>query len=31
VKGEMACPKCHADANAAALEKIEAVKKSLGV
>ncbi|MBO5251034.1 MAG: phospho-sugar mutase [Bacteroidaceae bacterium] len=31
VKGEMGCPKCHADANAAALEKIEAVKKSLGV
>jgi hypothetical protein len=27
----MACPKCFGDANAAALEKIEAVKKSLGV
>ena len=31
VKGEMGCPKCYGDANAAAIEKIEAVKKSLGV
>ncbi len=31
VKGEMGCPKCFASANAAALEKIEAVKKSLGL
>ena len=31
VKGEMGCPKCYASANAAAVEKIEAVKKSLGI
>lgn len=31
VKGEMGCPKCFASANAAALEKIESVKKSLGL
>ena len=31
VKGEMGCPKCYARENNAALEKVEAVKKSLGI
>ncbi len=31
VKGEMGCAKCYANAEAAALEKVEAVKKSLGI
>ena len=31
VKGEMQCPKCYAGATADAMEKIEAVKKSLGI
>lgn len=31
VKGEMGCPKCYASANAAAAEKVEAVRKSLGI
>ena len=31
VKGEMGCAKCYASANAAAAEKVEAVKKSLGI
>ena len=31
IKGEMACPKCYAGACADAEEKIEAVKKSLGI
>lgn len=31
LKGEMACPKCYAGANADAEEKIDAVKKSLGI
>ena len=31
VKGEMGCAKCYANANAAAVEKVEAVKKSLGI
>ena len=31
VKGEMGCAKCYEKANAAANEKIEAVKKSLGI
>ncbi len=31
VKGEMGCHKCFDEANAAAVEKIEAVKKSLGI
>lgn len=31
VKGEMGCPKCFESANAAAAEKVEAVKKSLGI
>ena len=31
VKGEMGCAKCYAGANAAAAEKVEAVKKSLGI
>ena len=30
-KGEMGCPKCYESANAAALEKVEAIKKSLGI
>ena len=31
VKGEMGCPKCYARETNAALEKVEAVKKSLGI
>ena len=31
VKGEMGCPKCYARETAAALEKVEAVKKSLNI
>lgn len=31
VKGEMGCPKCYDAANAAAEEKVEAVRKSLGI
>ena len=31
VKGEMGCPKCYASANAAAAEKVEAIRKSLGI
>ncbi len=31
VKGEMNCPKCYAGATADAMEKVEAVKKSLGI
>ena len=31
IKGEMGCPKCYAGANADAMEKVEAVKKSLGI
>ena len=31
VKGEMGCPKCYASAHAVALEKVEAVKQSLGL
>ena len=31
VKGEMGCAKCYTNAEAAALEKVEAVKKSLGI
>jgi len=31
IKGEMGCPKCYASANATATEKVEAVKKSLGI
>ncbi|MCR8918348.1 MULTISPECIES: phospho-sugar mutase [Bacteroides] len=31
IKGEMQCPKCYAGATADAMEKIEAVKKSLGI
>ena len=31
VKGEMGCPKCFASAEAAATEKVEAVRKSLGI
>ncbi len=31
VKGEMGCPKCYDSAKAVALEKVEAVKKSLGL
>ena len=31
IKGEMQCPKCYVGANADATEKIEAVKKSLGI
>ena len=31
VKGEMDCPKCYARETNAALEKVEAVKKSLGI
>lgn len=31
VKGEMGCPKCYASADAAAAEKVEAVRKSLGI
>lgn len=31
IKGEMGCPKCYADADKAATEKAEAVKKSLGI
>ena len=31
VKGEMGCSKCYAGANAAAEEKVEAVRKSLGI
>ena len=31
IKGEMQCPKCYAGADADATEKVEAVKKSLGI
>ncbi len=31
IKGEMACPKCYGSADALAAEKVEAVKKSLGI
>ncbi|MDE5710557.1 MAG: phospho-sugar mutase [Bacteroides sp.] len=31
VKGEMGCPKCYASADAAAAEKVEAVRQSLGI
>ena len=31
IKGEMHCPKCYAGANADAMEKVEAIKKSLGI
>ena len=31
VKGEMGCPKCYARETAAALEKVEAVQKSLNI
>lgn len=31
IKGEMGCPKCYASADAAAMEKVEAVKKDLGI
>ena len=31
IKGEMKCPKCYDSANAEATEKVEAVKKSLGI
>jgi phosphoglucomutase len=31
VQGEMGCRNCFASADAAAMEKIEAVKKSLGI
>lgn len=31
IKGEMGCPKCFAGADAEATEKVEAVKKSLGI
>ena len=31
IKGEMGCPKCYAGADADATEKVEAVKKSLGI
>ena len=31
IKGEMQCPKCYAGATADAMEKAEAVKKSLGI
>ena len=31
VKGEMGCPKCFVSAEAAATEKVEAVRKSLGI
>ena len=31
VKGEMGCAKCYSSAEAAAKEKVEAVKKSLGI
>ena len=31
VKGKMGCPKCYAGATAEATEKIEAIKKSLGI
>lgn len=31
IKGEMACPKCYGSADALATEKVEAVKKSLGI
>ena len=31
VKGEMGCPKCYANANTAAEEKIKAVRQSLGI
>ena len=31
VQGEMGCRNCYASAESAAMEKIEAVKKSLGI
>ena len=31
VVGEMGCPKCYASATAKAMEKVEAIKKSLGI
>jgi phosphoglucomutase len=31
IKGEMHCPKCYAGAVADAKEKVDAVKKSLGI
>ena len=31
IKGEMQCPKCYVGATADATEKIELVKKSLGI
>ena len=31
VKGEMGCPKCYANADAEAEEKVVAVRKSLGI
>lgn len=31
IKGEMECPKCYGSASASATEKVEAVKKSLGI